>query len=190
MFQPAAAKGSRLRDRIYQIMPQISSTQHPACQRRRPTIYGADRATPLTLPPVAPENNRIACSRALVPGAGLEPTRPCGQGILSPQRLPITPPGQHNWRRGSESNRRTRLCRPLHDHSATPPTRLSNRKGKTEFRRRLTCRCASAKAIQVEANSQVSQSRNGTNSVFPRILERETRLELATSTLARLRSTN
>ena len=26
-----------------------------------------------------------------------------------------------HWRRGSESNRRTRLCRPLHDHSATPP---------------------------------------------------------------------
>src|SRR5690242_20583955 len=26
-----------------------------------------------------------------------------------------------NWRRGSESNRRPRLCRPLHDHSATPP---------------------------------------------------------------------
>jgi hypothetical protein len=25
------------------------------------------------------------------------------------------------WRRRSESNRRTRLCRPLHDHSATPP---------------------------------------------------------------------
>ncbi len=25
------------------------------------------------------------------------------------------------WRRGSESNRRTRLCRPLHNHSATPP---------------------------------------------------------------------
>ena len=27
----------------------------------------------------------------------------------------------HSWRRGSESNRRTRLCRPLHNHSATPP---------------------------------------------------------------------
>ena len=26
-----------------------------------------------------------------------------------------------NWRRGSESNRRPRLCRPLHNHSATPP---------------------------------------------------------------------
>src|ERR1700720_4438413 len=26
-----------------------------------------------------------------------------------------------DWRRGSESNRRRRLCRPLHDHSATPP---------------------------------------------------------------------
>jgi hypothetical protein len=25
------------------------------------------------------------------------------------------------WRRGSESNRRPRLCRPLHNHSATPP---------------------------------------------------------------------
>src|SRR4051812_2906917 len=25
------------------------------------------------------------------------------------------------WRRGSESNRRTRLCRPLHNHSSTPP---------------------------------------------------------------------
>ena len=25
------------------------------------------------------------------------------------------------WRLGSESNRRRRLCRPLHDHSATPP---------------------------------------------------------------------
>ena len=25
------------------------------------------------------------------------------------------------WRRGSESNRRPRLCRPLHDHSATSP---------------------------------------------------------------------
>src|SRR5688572_9010943 len=29
------------------------------------------------------------------------------------------------WRRGSESNRRTRLCRPLHDHSATPPVDLN-----------------------------------------------------------------
>ena len=26
-----------------------------------------------------------------------------------------------HWRPGSESNRRTRLCRPLHDHSATRP---------------------------------------------------------------------
>src|SRR3990167_8829065 len=26
-----------------------------------------------------------------------------------------------NWRRKSESNRRPRLCRPLHNHSAIPP---------------------------------------------------------------------
>ena len=33
------------------------------------------------------------------------------------------------WRRGSESNRRTRLCRPLHDHSATPPLELKGENG-------------------------------------------------------------
>src|SRR6266568_6959787 len=51
------------------------------------------------------------------------------RGILSPLCLPVSPPGpsrrkivpEGNWRRGSESNRRPRLCRPLHDHSATPP---------------------------------------------------------------------
>lgn len=30
----------------------------------------------------------------MVPGAGIEPARPCGQGILSPLRLPIPPSGQ------------------------------------------------------------------------------------------------
>jgi hypothetical protein len=33
------------------------------------------------------------CLFLLVPGAGLEPARPFGQRILSPQRLPIPPPG-------------------------------------------------------------------------------------------------
>jgi hypothetical protein len=32
--------------------------------------------------------------RKLVPGVGLEPTWPCGQGILSPQRLPFRHPGE------------------------------------------------------------------------------------------------
>ncbi len=32
-----------------------------------------------------------------VPGAGLEPARPCGPKILSLVRLPITPPGQHDY---------------------------------------------------------------------------------------------
>ncbi len=30
----------------------------------------------------------------LVPGTGLEPVQPQGRGILSPLRLPISPPGQ------------------------------------------------------------------------------------------------
>jgi hypothetical protein len=29
----------------------------------------------------------------MVPGAGLEPARYCNRGILSPLRLPISPPG-------------------------------------------------------------------------------------------------
>jgi DNA-binding CsgD family transcriptional regulator len=33
-----------------------------------------------------------SCSE--MPGEGLEPSRPCGQGILSPQRLPFRHPGQ------------------------------------------------------------------------------------------------
>jgi hypothetical protein len=43
------------------------------------------------------------------------------RGILSPLRLPVSPPGQIIWRLRPESNRRPRLCRPLHNHSATQP---------------------------------------------------------------------
>lgn len=48
-------------------------------------------------------------------------TRVTPRGILSPLRLPVPPPGQIAKRLGSESNRRPRLCRPLHNHSATQP---------------------------------------------------------------------
>ena len=73
----------------------------------------------------------VESKRGVVPGVGVEPTWPCGRGILSPMRLPVSPPGpmtmvphcaaRGKWRPGSELNRRTRLCRPLHDHSATRP---------------------------------------------------------------------
>ena len=97
--------------------------------------------------------------------------------LASPLRLPVPPPGQVNgnnretareckriqdWRLRSESNRRTRLCRPLHDHSATQPGRSDQ------------CRGSDA----------------GNRHPIETYLERETRLELATPTLARLCSTN
>ncbi len=44
---------------------------------------------------------------------------------------------QGAWRRGSESNRRRRLCRPLHDHSATPPGEAARQGGE-----RNRCRAA------------------------------------------------
>ncbi len=43
-----------------------------------------------------------------MPGTGIEPVRPCGRGILSPLRLPISPPGQEG---GAESNTRARIVK-------------------------------------------------------------------------------
>ena len=75
------------------------------------------------------QNPHILGTRKMVPRAGIEPARDVkSRGILSPLRLPVSPSrhiaNRHHlfvWRRRSESNRRTRLCRPLHNHSATPP---------------------------------------------------------------------
>ena len=101
------------------------------------------------------------------------------------------------WRRGSESNRRTRLCRPLHDHSATPPpevarllfasTRLAH------AQKRMDPRRAALAAHRLEAGIwsciEAERERRSYRFDLPGILERETRLELATPTLARLCST-
>ena len=40
-----------------------------------------------------------------------------------------TSPAEKIWRLGSESNRRPRLCRPLHNHSATQPEGLTRQRG-------------------------------------------------------------
>src|SRR5258708_27226303 len=72
---------------------------------------------------------------------------------------------KRGWRRESESNRRPRLCRPLHDHSAIPPAVVKKGRPGSRFDPR-----------------RIGPSLSD--------LERETSLELATSTLARLRSTN
>ncbi len=42
----------------------------------------------------------------------------CGIAVRKPARGRLR---RDYWRQGPESNRRTRLCRPLHNHSATPP---------------------------------------------------------------------
>lgn len=82
------------------------------------------------------------------------------------------------WRRGSESNRRRRLCRPLHDHSATPPL-LHN------FY--MSCKPYGKKPV---IGYPISDNKiTFHKSHFLRKMERETRLELATPTLARLCST-
>ncbi len=107
---------------------------------------------------------QLSYTRKLVPGDGLEPSRPVERGILNPLCLPIPPPGQthlyyqKSWRRVPESNRGPRICNPLHSHSANPPYLM---------------------LYKVAIPYKTIKN-----------LERVTRLELVTYTLARYRSTS
>jgi hypothetical protein len=56
----------------------------------------------------------------LVLREGVEPSIPCGPGILSPMRMPVPPP-ELIWRRQPELNRCKRFCRPLPNRSAMTP---------------------------------------------------------------------
>jgi hypothetical protein len=86
----------------------------------------------------------------------------------------------HIWRRGAESNRSKRLCRPLHNLFATPPEDLL---------------CVD---YLISSGSAFDHLKKAASPLFChkpvrlalRILERKKSLELSTSTLARLRSTN
>ena len=69
-----------------------------------------------------------------------------------------------DWRRDPESNRARRICNPLHNRFAIAPWAHRGEPFDKKGKRLLPFLCVN--------------------------LERETRLELATSTLARLRSTN
>ncbi len=80
-----------------------------------------------------------------------------------------------SWRLRPESNRRPRLCRPLHNHSATQPSVTQLRSQKLNSHASF----AILSIVHQEKKSDCSSLN----------LERETRLELATPTLARLCST-
>jgi hypothetical protein len=75
---------------------------------------------------------------------------------------------EYRWRRGPESNRTNRICNPGHNRFATAPSIRA--------------------MILTKMGSQCGHG--ASHHVKTKKLERETRLELATSTLARLRSTN
>ena len=114
------------------------------------------------------------------------------------------------WRQETESNRRLRLCRPLHNHFAILPSGCKTEK--TQNRTCLKTNGAGEESRTLDLNLgkvalyQLSYSRitfsdcrtkqttrRPTGSNSPECnedLEREKSLELSTSTLARLRSTN
>ena len=78
------------------------------------------------------------------------------------------------WRRDPESNRARRICNPLHNRFAIAP-------GIRMRRDRLDA---------LAAHQPYPLTKTGSLGFPFRILEREKSLELSTSTLARLRSTN
>ena len=67
-----------------------------AANRSDKRSEGRQATKPLETPTQCDTNKKDAshCGRRRMARVGLEPTRPGGQGILSPQRLPIPPPGQ------------------------------------------------------------------------------------------------
>src|SRR6267154_890684 len=137
----------------FRCTPKANSRRVPSNRHRKaaapPTTLKA-KSTQLSIMASAdvPEGNRHFILLRWCPGQGSNLhdgiTR---RGILSPSCLPVSPPGLgwrdcvrknpeagalwSGWRRGSESNRRPRLCRPLHDHSATPPYAENQEQGRT-----------------------------------------------------------
>src|SRR6267143_863078 len=137
----------------FRCTPKAKSRRVPSNKHRKavaPPITLKAKSTQLSIMASAEvlERNRHFILLRWCPGQGSNLhdgiTR---RGILSPLCLPVSPPGPgwrdcvrkkpeagalwSGWRRGSESNRRLRLCRPLHDHSATPPYAGNQEQGRT-----------------------------------------------------------
>ena len=86
----------------------VSKRVSVSCPSPMPTAPSIRRPRPLPEPlPMVTQLRGQGIQKSLkplpllVPGAGLEPARPCGRGILSPLRLPISPPGPAQDMRGS-----------------------------------------------------------------------------------------
>jgi hypothetical protein len=103
----------------------------------------------------------------MVPGAGLEPARPYERGILNPLCLPISPPGQ----RGDLYKYKLVLIRIFGGGT----------RSRTEIHG-FAIRCIANLPFRHSAKYLITN-------FYLKKLERETRFELATPTLARLCST-
>ena len=124
----------------------------------------------------------------MVPGTGIEPVRPlcrkaadfksdvstnfttrAAKGIVVRNRLKCQQKTHLGyWRRDPESNRAARICNPVHNRFAIAPMSVNH-------------------PMQLDVSASTKKGSLG----FPLWnLEREKSLELSTSTLARLRSTN
>ena len=112
----------------------------------------------------------------MVPGAGLEPARCYQRGILNPLCLPISPPG--HWVAFQRGVRRRTWCGVADYGGGT--------RSRTEIHG-FAIRCIAILPFRLWLRCDERPST--ANATFEK-LERETRFELATPTLARLCSTN
>ena len=98
----------------------LGPTQHDARWRvlAKAARYPSNARTADQLAPCRNVTRSVAVCR-LLPEVGLEPTRPCGHGILNPARLPI-PPLRRAGRCGSHAATLCRTTRVGHSTASRP----------------------------------------------------------------------
>ena len=131
----------------------------------------------------------------LVPRAGIEPARPLWtkaadfkSAVSTYSTIEAVKPcikthSRAIWRRRPESNRPTRICNPVHNRFVTAPKLYQTNQYFS------SCLVLTVFTEYVLPYRYYLQKREAWASLFEK-LEREKSLELSTSTLARLRSTN
>ncbi len=139
-----------------------------------------------TLKPSSGSCSDATGCQVLVPGTGIEPVRPLCRiaadfksavstnSTTRAKRTTQLPPGtadaiDHFWRRDPESNRANRICNPVHNRFAIAPTSIT---------------------YAGRGARHLTDKKGKPGLPFLWNMEREKSLELSTSTLARLRSTN
>jgi hypothetical protein len=83
-LEPGEAKNRQGRTFPYGLLPELRDVMESQWKEHE-RLLGDGRICPYVF-------HRNGCMTLILPGVGIEPTRPEGHGILSPERLPVPPP--------------------------------------------------------------------------------------------------